>query len=366
MKRISVNLGSRSYDILIEAGLLHHVSDHISPYLNKSQQIFVITDHHVDRLHGSTLKKSLEGFSYQWLSVCPGEFSKSLNQFSQLVEDILRFGPERHDLIIAFGGGVIGDLAGYVAASVLRGLNFIQIPTTLLAQVDSSVGGKTGLNSIHGKNLIGAFYQPKLVLVDLDVLESLPEREMKAGYAEIVKYALIDQPDFFEWLEHHGRNILARTSDMSEAIAKSCLSKARIVAEDEREAGHRALLNLGHTFAHAFESVNLYDGRILHGEAVSVGLVCAHRLSCDLGFAAEQDLARLVRHLLTLDMPVDLTRFDTGQFSLPMLLKAMAKDKKAQKGHLRFILTRGIGKAFISEGVDQKAVEKVLERVGFK
>lgn len=360
MSELTVELGQRSYPIYVEAGLLSKAEGLIAPHL-RGRQVFVIADETVEALHGETLQAGLGKLESHWLTVPSGEASKSLSQFSALVETVLSKAPERGDLVIAFGGGVIGDLAGYVAASVLRGLDFIQIPTTLLSQVDSSVGGKTGINSAHGKNLIGAFHQPKAVLIDLDVLATLPKREMQAGYAEVVKYGLIDQPDFYDWLEVHGPNIVALGPETAEAIVRSCKAKAQVVAEDERESGRRALLNLGHTFAHAFEAAGAYDGRILHGEAVAIGMVCAHRLSRDLGLASGQDLDRLIRHLQQVGLPTDLSRFDSISFSKDALWAAMAKDKKVQAGQIRFILTRGIGQAFVSDGAAPEAVDQILD-----
>ena len=359
MPHIDVDLGPRSYPILIKNNLLAQAGELIAPHF-RGRNIFIIADQNVYDLHGATLRAGLGDLPQHWICVPPGEASKSLSQFSQIVERILEKSPERRDLILAFGGGVIGDLAGYVAASVLRGLDFIQIPTSLLAQVDSSVGGKTGINSSHGKNLIGAFYQPKQVLIDLDVLKSLPDRELRAGYAEIVKYGLIDQPDFFNWLEIKGSNVLSLMGDVGEAISRSCKAKARIVGEDEFESGRRALLNLGHTFAHAFEAAGNYDGRILHGEAVSIGLVCAYRLSHILGLASGQDVARIKRHLGDLGLPTDLKRFKSISFSLQGLKSAMRRDKKVQSGTIRFILAHGIGQAFVSDGVEGAYLDQVL------
>lgn len=362
MPNLTVDLGSRSYPILIDASLLAGAEDYIAPLL-KGRQVFVIADQTVADLHGKTLRAGLGNLTQHWIYVPAGEASKSLETFSSVVETLLSYGPERGDLVIAFGGGVIGDLAGYVAASILRGLDFVQIPTTLLSQVDSSVGGKTGINSAHGKNLIGAFHQPKLVLIDLDVLQTLPDRELKSGYAEVVKYGLIDQPEFFDWLEVNGKDVLALTTKTAEAIARSCQAKADVVAEDERESGRRALLNLGHTFAHAFEAAGLYDGRILHGEAVSIGMVCAHRLSRDLGLASGQDLERVIRHLEALGLPTTLERFSSISFDVSALQAAMAKDKKVRGGTIRFILTRGIGQAFVSDGVASEPVEALLKEL---
>lgn len=360
---LQVSLGERSYPIYIETNLLARAGELIRPHL-RGRQVFVIADAHVDALHGQALREGLGTLQQHWVEVPAGEVSKSLTSFSKVVEAVLAHGPERGDLVIAFGGGVVGDLAGYVAASVLRGLDFVQIPTSLLAQVDSSVGGKTGINSAHGKNLIGAFHQPKAVLIDLDVLKTLPPREMRAGYGEVVKYGLIDQPIFFDWLERNGADVLAGDqSALRHAILQSCQAKADVVAADERESGRRALLNLGHTFAHAFEAAGKYDGRILHGEAVSVGLVCAHALSRDLGLATGQDLGRLIAHLRALGLPTDLSDFGSIDFGVDDLMATMAKDKKVQAGAIRFVLTRGIGQAFVSEGIDLTQAATLLDRL---
>ena len=362
MKQLEVALGLRSYPIHIGRGLVQQAQAYVAPHL-KGRQVFVISDETVIHLHGESLQKGLGRLQQHWIGVPAGEASKSFDTFVRVCESILCHDPERGDLVIAFGGGVIGDLAGFVAASVLRGLSFIQIPTTLLAQVDSSVGGKTGINSLHGKNLIGAFYQPLAVLIDLDVLATLPLREMRAGYAEVVKYGLINRPDFFNWLEIKGADVLAQGPSLAEAIAQSCRAKADVVAEDEREGGRRALLNLGHTFAHAFEAVGGYDGRILHGEAVAIGLVCAQDLSTELGLAPGQDRERVRAHLSKLCLATDLSGFPDIAFSKQALKKAMAKDKKVQAGKIRFVLTYGIGQAFVSDGVEEAILDRVLDRL---
>ena len=363
MQTVPVALGGRSYSIHIGQDLLAQAGTWIRPQL-AGRQVFLIADTTALAHHGDALLAGLEGMKVQVLPVAAGEASKSLATYSDLVLKILDQSPERGDLVVAFGGGVVGDLAGFVAASVLRGLGLIQIPTTLLAQVDSSVGGKTGINAPQGKNLIGAFYQPKLVLIDLQTLQTLADRDMRAGYAEVVKYALIDQPDFFDWLEVHGPAILAHEpAALAQAIATSCTAKARVVVADEREGGRRALLNLGHTFAHAFEAAGAYDGRILHGEAVSLGLVCAFDLSHRLGLAHGQDVARLRRHLAALGLPTHLTDFPAIDFDLQNLWHAMARDKKVQGGTIRFVLAHGIGHAFLSDGADTDAVTQTLHHM---
>ncbi len=363
MQTIPVALGGRSYQIHIGHDLIAHAGTWLGPQVS-SRQIFLIADTKALEHHGDALLAGLKGLKVHVLPTTAGEASKSLTTYSNLVFQILEQSPERGDLVVAFGGGVVGDLAGFVAASVLRGLGLIQIPTTLLAQVDSSVGGKTGINAPQGKNLIGAFHQPKLVLIDLQTLQTLSDREMRAGYAEVVKYALINQPDFFDWLEIYGPAILARQPKaLAQAIATSCIAKARVVSADEKESGRRALLNLGHTFAHAFEAAGAYDGRILHGEAVSLGLICAFDLSHRLGLANGQDVARLRRHLAALGLPTHLTDFPAIDFNLPNLWQAMARDKKVQGGTIRFVLAHGIGQAFLSDGADIGAVTQTLNHM---
>ena len=265
---------------------------------------------------------------------------------------------------MAIGGGVIGDLVGFAAASLLRGLDFIQIPTSLLAQVDSSVGGKTGINTAAGKNLIGAFHQPRLVLANIEMLTSLPTRELKAGYAEVVKYGLLGDPAFFDWLEVNGRSVISGDLDIqAEAVRRSCQAKADIVATDEYEAGQRALLNLGHTFAHAFEAVAGYDGRLLHGEAVSAGLAYAFAFSTQLGLCSGQDAIRVAAHLQAMEMPSHIKELTAGQAPPQVLIDYMRKDKKALQGKLTLILARKIGDAFVAGDIDEAELNRFLETI---
>ncbi len=361
--RVPVDLGPRSYDILVAPGLLGRAGRLMAP-LMATRRAVVVTDTTVASHHGETLERSLSnaGITSHQMAVPPGETSKSTAAFTALLDQLLGMRLDRGVTIIALGGGVIGDLAGFAAAVTLRGLPFVQIPTTLLAQVDSSVGGKTGINSPHGKNLIGAFYQPKLVLADLETLETLPDRQRRAGYAEVVKYGLIDDPAFFEWLYTAGGQVLAGDPEaMARAVATSCRSKARIVAADERESGQRALLNFGHTFAHALETETGYGDRLLHGEAVAIGMVLAHRLSERLGVCGPEPGDTVVRHLHDLGLPTEV-RAATGLRvdCVDTLLGHMAKDKKTRDGRLTFILTRGIGKAFVAHDVPADPVRAVL------
>ncbi len=293
----------------------------------------------------------------------PGEATKSWDLLGRAVDGILAARLERGDLVIALGGGVIGDLAGFAAAIARRGMDFVQMPTTLLAQVDSSVGGKTGINSPHGKNLIGAFHQPRLVLADLSALDTLPKRQFAAGYAEVVKYGLIDDADFFFWLEEHRAEIFAGGPARGEAIARCCRHKARVVIEDEKELGVRALLNLGHTFGHALEKDTGYSDRLLHGEGVAIGMVLAHEFSARLGLAAGQDASRVKVHLASAGLPTRLADIPGALGSTDALMLAIGQDKKVSRGALTFILTRGIGKAFIEKDVDPQAVSAFLEEM---
>lgn len=362
---VHLPLGERSYDIVIEGGILDRLEDYLAPIVGKSR-LFVITEDNVAALYETKVKAALKrgGFDGHWLTLEPGESSKSFATFEALTNELLDIGIERSDIIIALGGGVIGDLAGFAAASVLRGIDFIQIPTTLLSQVDSSVGGKTGINTPFGKNLLGAFHQPKAVLIDPNVLSTLPKRELLAGYAEVVKYGLIDDPGFFDWLEANGARLLGQEAGNQqlalqiEAIRKSCKAKARVVAEDEREAGKRALLNLGHTFGHALEAECGYDGTLLHGEAVAIGMVMALDLSVRMGLAAKIDRDRLVKHWKAIGMKRSAA--DIGiEFEPKKLVAHMAKDKKAEAGSVGFILGP-IGGAAMHRGVELDLVEAVL------
>ena len=349
VKNVHVSLGARSYDIKIGPGLLAQADTHLAPFIT-DKHVIIIADSNTAPLYQSDLADKIAPLcrKIDCLDVPAGESAKSLAQFSTLMEDILALGVDRSVVLIALGGGVIGDLVGYAAASLLRGVDFIQIPTSLLAQVDSSVGGKTGINATVGKNLIGAFYQPKLVLADSDVLATLSPRQMRAGYAEIVKYGLLGDADFFEWLEVNGAAVIAGDKDaIAHAVMTSCLAKAAIVSADETEAGKRALLNLGHTFAHAFEAEAGYDGRLLHGEAVAVGLGLAFEFSAYLAFGNRQDAGRVKSHLAKMGLPQSLDDLPAGRADATTLTRHMMKDKKTQNGVLTFILVSQIGAAEI-------------------
>ncbi len=364
-EKVSVTLGERSYDILIEPGLLGSVGDLLKPFL-KNRRVFVISEKNVVDHHSDLLKSGLSanGIEDHWFVLEPGESSKRFAVLERLVDDILGTGIERTDVILAFGGGVIGDLAGFAASTILRGIDFVQIPTTLLSQVDSSVGGKTGINTPLGKNLVGAFYQPKAVFIDTNTLNTLPRRELLAGYAEVVKYGVIDDPEFFAWLEANGAGIVSEAHDTeaqslrAEAIAHSCRAKARVVAEDEREVGKRALLNLGHTFGHALEAECGYSGKLLHGEAVAIGMVMALDASVRLGFASQQEYDRVRHHFDGVGMKTSAAEVGLS-CSADDLLAHMSKDKKVEAGTIGFILG-GIGSAGMHRGVDLEIIKSVL------
>jgi len=366
---VHVPLPGRAYDILIGEGLIARAGAHAAAVLPRRRAV-VIADETVAALHGRTLTDSLAatGVTHTLLTVPAGEQSKSMAVATDLLARMTEAGIDRRTGVIAFGGGVVGDLAGFVAAIALRGLPFIQIPTTLLAQVDSSVGGKTGVNLPAGKNLVGAFHQPLLVLCDTGVLATLPLRERRAGYAEVVKYGLIDDAAFFAWCEAHGAALLGGDAEaIAEAVRACCAAKARVVADDERETrqdGGRALLNLGHTFGHALEAEIGYDGaRLLHGEAVAVGLGLAFSLSARLGLCAAEDAARVRGHLAASGLPADLSMLNR-RFSAARLIGHMRKDKKAEAGRLTFILARGIGAAFASRDVPEEEVAALLADEG--
>ena len=360
--RVPIALGSRSYDILIGPGLLRDAGRLIAGAIARPR-VFIVSDETVATLHLATLTSSLDaaGIAHASHIVPPGEASKDHRTLERLTDAMLTARIERSTAVVAFGGGVIGDLAGFAAAIVLRGIDFVQVPTTLLAQVDSSVGGKTGINTGRGKNLVGAFHQPRLVLADCDVLTTLPPRELRAGYAEIVKYGLICDADFFAWLEANGAAVLAcDRAALSHAIAVSCRSKAEIVAEDERETGRRALLNLGHTFGHALEAECGYDDTLLHGESVAIGMVLAFRLSARLGLCPPQDAARVAHHLSALGLPTALPTAPRSARDPDRLIDHMRQDKKVRDGKLTFVLTRGIGRAFVTDDVPLDAVSAIL------
>jgi len=362
--RLPVSLGRRSYDILIGDGLIAEAGRHLAPVL-RSPRVVVVTDANVAdvALDGLTASLDAAAIAHDRIVLPAGEGTKDFTHLEQVITDILDLGIDRKTSLIALGGGVIGDLTGVVAALTLRGLDFIQIPTTLLAQVDSSVGGKTGINTRHGKNLVGAFHQPRLVLADTAVLDHLPARELRAGYAELVKYGVIDRPDFFNWLEDgNGTALLAGdAAARRHAIRTSCAAKAAIVAADETEQGQRALLNLGHTFGHALEAETGFGDALLHGESVAIGMVMALTLSTRLGLCTGNDVARLRDHLAALGLPCDVSGLDTSGWTAAGLVAHMDKDKKTEQGKLTFILARGIGTAFIETDVARDQVAAVLE-----
>jgi len=358
---VRVDLGPRSYDIVIGDGELAHIAKHLGPHLARPR-VALISDETVAGLYLDRVGQALDaaGISRADFIVPPGEASKSFPELERLVDGLLAAGIERDDTIIALGGGVIGDLAGFAASILRRGARFIQLPTTLLAQVDSAVGGKTGINSRHGKNLIGSFHQPRLVLIDTSTLETLDRRQLRAGYAEIVKYAAMTDAAFFAWLEAHGAALLAGDAPARRhAIARCCRIKADIVARDEREAGERALLNLGHTFAHAIEAAAAKGGDVIHGEAVAVGLRLAFALSARLGMCPDEDVRRVERHLAACGLPTRLADL-AGDFAPATLIAAMEQDKKRQAGAPVFVLARGIGRAVLSRDVGLSDVAAVL------
>jgi 3-dehydroquinate synthase len=361
---LSLALGDRSYDIHVGSGLLAQAGALIRPLLT-SPRVFVVTDDNIEKLHLEALKDSLDaaGIENHGVVLPAGEQIKDFAHLESLLDAMLEARCERGTTILAFGGGVIGDLTGFAASILLRGVPFIQIPTTLLSQVDSSVGGKTGINTRQGKNLVGSFYQPKLVLADIDVLSTLSPRDLRSGYAEVVKYGLIDDLAFFEWLEKNALALLAGSKEAREkAVLTSCAAKARIVAADERESGQRALLNLGHTFAHALEAEGGYGEALQHGEAVSIGLMMAFELSVRMGLCPRQDADRLEKHLRTLGMPVDLPELPEGKaWNAKALLSHFAKDKKVKDGKVTFVLARGIGQSFLCREVKTPMVLSVLE-----
>ncbi|MBB3952062.1 3-dehydroquinate synthase [Aureimonas jatrophae] len=360
-RSVRVELGERSYEILIGAGLLQGTGAEMARRLPCARAL-VVADETVAPLHAPALLASLEraGISAALHQVPAGETTKRFSELERLVDRTIAERLERGDALVALGGGVVGDLTGFAAGVVRRGMHLVQVPTSLLAQVDSSVGGKTGINSPRGKNLIGVFHQPSLVVADTAVLETLSEREFRAGYAEVAKYGLIDRPDFFGWLEANWRAVFAGPG-RAEAVAVSCQAKADVVAGDERETGARALLNLGHTFGHALESAAAYDpARLVHGEAVSIGMALAHRFSTRLGLCPASETERAVRHLQAVGLPTAIREIPGPAFLADELMNKIAQDKKVQRGSLTFILTRGIGQAFVARDVEPAAVAGFL------
>ncbi|GAB4387278.1 3-dehydroquinate synthase [Albidovulum sp.] len=357
---VAVDLGPRRYEIRIGRGLIARAGQEIAPLLHRPR-VAVLTEERVAALHLDRLRAGLAGIEMEALALPAGEATKGWPQFARAVDWLLERKVERSDLVIAFGGGVIGDLAGFAAAVLRRGVRFVQIPTTLLAQVDSSVGGKTGINSVHGKNLIGAFHQPSLVLADIDILATLPARDFLSGYGEVVKYGLIGDAAFFAWLETHGPALAAGDSAArQEAVRRSVAMKARIVERDETETGDRALLNLGHTFCHALEAATGYSDRLLHGEGVAIGCALAFELSQRLGLCSQEAPSRVRAHLRAMGLRCDLADIPGELPPAETLLALMAQDKKVVDGRLRFILARDIGAAFVAEDVPPAAVRDLL------
>jgi len=359
---VDVELGARSYQVRIGPGLIDRAGAQIAPLLRRPR-VAIVTDETVAGLHlaGLTAALSAAGITSTALALPPGESTKGWPQFARTVEWLLDQKVERRDIVIALGGGVIGDLVGFAAATLRRGVRFVQIPTSLLAQVDSSVGGKTGINTTQGKNLVGAFHQPSLVLADTLVLNTLTPRDFLSGYGEVVKYGLLGDAKFFDWLETKALAMAAGDADSRlYAVTRSVQMKADIVARDETEEGDRALLNLGHTFCHALEKATGYSDRLLHGEGVAIGCALAFELSSRLGLCSQEDPSRVRAHLRSLGMKVDLADIPGDLPGAEALMDLMAQDKKVVDGQLRFILARGIGQAFVADAVPGDQVLRLL------
>ena len=359
---VPVALGARAYDIVIGRGLLGALGRRLQA-LKPGAKAAIVTDANVEKLLLAATQSGLAAADVPatHISVPPGEGSKSFAMFERVCEALIAAKLERGDVVVALGGGVVGDLAGFCVAAVRRGLDYVQVPTTLLAQVDSSVGGKTAINSRHGKNLIGAFHQPILVIADTALLDSLPPREFRAGYAEVAKYGLLGDAGFFAWLEANADDVFAGAGAAREhAIATSCRMKAEIVARDERETGDRALLNLGHTFGHAFEAAAGFSGRLLHGEAVALGMALAFDFSARLGLLPQPEAERVKRHLGKAGLPTHIRDVPGGVPGVDALMDLMAQDKKVKRGRLTFILARAVGASFVAPDVDAAQVRAFL------
>jgi 3-dehydroquinate synthase len=366
VETLRVELAERSYDILVGPGLVTCAGAKMLPLMRRKQAI-VVTDEMVARHYLAPLQQSLSehGIAHQAIVLPPGESTKDLAHFGRLVDDALGCGIERGTMLVALGGGVVGDITGFAAATLLRGIDFVQLPTTLLAQVDSSVGGKTAINTAAGKNLLGAFYQPRLVLADTDTLATLARREVRAGYGEIVKYGLIRDAAFFDWLEAAGRAVCdLEPAALTQAVLVSCRMKAEIVAADERESGDRALLNFGHTFGHALEAETGFGDRLLHGEAVALGMVLAFDFAVRLGLASGQDAYRTRRHLAGSGLPTTLAELGLARSSPDRLLAHMAKDKKVRDGAITLILPRRIGDCFEMRNAPVDQLREFLAEAG--
>jgi 3-dehydroquinate synthase len=364
---VNVALGERAYDIVIGRGVLRSLGERIAA-LRPGVRTAIVTDRSVAKHWLAAVEASLKAANLpsSQIVVGEGEATKSYAVLEQVSEALIAAKIERNDLVIALGGGVIGDLAGFAASIVRRGVDFVQVPTTLLAQVDSSVGGKTGINSPHGKNLLGAFHQPVLVVADTEVLDTLPPRQFRAGYAEVAKYGALGDAKFFAWLEANRGEIFSGGGAREHAIAESCRAKAAIVARDERETGDRALLNLGHTFGHALEAATGFSDRLFHGEGVSIGMVLAAEFSAELGMICAADAARLTKHLADCGLPTrlqDIAGFaQEGLADADALMTLMAQDKKVKRGRLTFILLKALGEAVIVNDVEPQKVRDFLAR----
>jgi 3-dehydroquinate synthase len=358
---VNVALGKRAYDIVIGRGLVAKLGERIAA-LRSGCKVAIVTDENVARHHLAAAQAALKGAGVVAAPVIvpPGESTKSIAMLERVCEALLDARIERGDLVLALGGGVVGDLAGFAAAVVRRGVDYVQVPTTLLAQVDSSVGGKTAINSAHGKNLIGAFYQPILVVADTALLDTLPAREFGAGYAEVVKYGLLGDAAFFAWLEANWRDLFAGGPAREHAVAVSCRAKAAIVARDERETGDRMLLNLGHTFGHAFEAAAGFSERLLHGEAIGLGMALAFEFSARRGLIGEAEAARAIGHLAAVGLPTHVKDVPGGWPGIDAMMDLISQDKKVRRGKLTFILLRGLGSAFVARDVDAAEVRVFL------
>lgn len=361
--KVKLDLGEKSYDIVIARSAVTKLGEFLANGSAKYSKIFIVTDDNVANLHLETVKAQInQSYLVETLVVHSGESSKGFSTLEALCEEILSKGVDRKSLIIALGGGVIGDLAGFVASIIMRGIDFVQIPTTLLSAVDSSVGGKTAINAKAGKNLIGSFYQPKLVLCDLTFLDSLPDREIKAGYAEVLKYGLIGDSDFFEYLSANYQKIFDRDDEvLTKIITKSCQAKAEIVALDEKEHGVRALLNLGHSFGHVLEFETGYSNILNHGEAVAVGMLMAAKMSVNLGHLSQNECDQIESHLNQVGLNIDLISLK-NDWNKDNFANILTKDKKNSAGKLNFVLLKGIGKAFVAKDIDVSEFYKVIDR----
>ena len=362
VRTVKVPLGDRAYEVLIGPGLLQRAGELIGARLGRAR-CAIVTDANVAKLHLDTIAAALsaEGRLAGSITLPPGESTKSFRELAPLCERLLELGIERGDLVVALGGGVIGDLAGFAAAILRRGVRFVQVPTSLLAQVDSSVGGKTGIDTPQGKNLIGAFHQPGLVLADTDTLRTLPLRELRAGYAEVAKYGLLGDAPFFAWLEKNHPAVFALEDEpLTHAVETSVKAKAGIVGRDETEQGERALLNLGHTFGHAFEAWCGYSDRLLHGEAIAIGMAIAFRFSAARGDCSAADAARAAAHFAAVGLPTRIDEIPGDKPGIDAMMRLMAQDKKVRQGKLTFILARGIGEAYIAHDVPDAEVRAYL------